>query len=92
MLYTVGHRESYEAGLNKGHLLKQGKRENYGGGIVFLTREDAERWIGLAKKPDYGVYGLITTYNNTSEPEHDLSAYGIKCRQLVRDAQIVRLG
>lgn len=69
MLYTIGHRESYERyfaeqerpmKLGRGpHPQKPG--EEYPGGSIYLTRDDAE-----AAAPDgYAPYGVETTIENT---------------------------
>lgn len=93
MLYTIGHAESYEKGLNdQKHLMKKGRDASYQGGIVFETREDAETYLERSGrgKVGYKAYGLITNMTNTAEYEFP-DLHGVPARALLRDAQVVRL-
>jgi hypothetical protein len=64
ILYTVGHRESYEQYFaEQGRPEKAGRedRENYKGGSVYITFEEAKR----ACPDGYAPYGLQTGLENT---------------------------
>lgn len=62
MLYTIGHKASYDKGLKDiKHLplMKVGVRDDYSGGIVFRTEEEAKQ-----NCPEgYDVYGLDVDWN-----------------------------
>ncbi|MFA5490111.1 MAG: hypothetical protein WC284_12985 [Candidimonas sp.] len=70
MLYTIGNPESYEEYLDKWDepkklgktILDNGKP--YEGGIAFLTKIDAERYV-KRYYPTYKVYGLDCDISNT---------------------------
>lgn len=84
MIYTVGHRESYERYLREQgpQCFKRGTRPDYPGGSVWRTREEAER-----RAPEgYAVYGIDADWEKDTIP----SAIG-PWHDLVRDARIVRV-
>jgi hypothetical protein len=67
-MYTVGHTESYEQlfGENCNTPFKLGidPTQNYQGGIVFETVEDAQAYLDLKGFDTYSVYGLETDARN----------------------------
>lgn len=55
MIYTIGHRESYEQYFSEEeNPQKLGREIGYVGGSVWRTKEDAEKFC----PPDYSVYGV----------------------------------
>jgi hypothetical protein len=87
MLFTVGHRESYEQYFREQERpLKMGfvrgyysDGTDYVGGSVFLTISDAEK----AAPDGYAVYGLRADMGNTHEVQGRL--------HLKDDAELVQL-
>lgn len=87
MLYTVGHRESYERYFEEQEKPEKLGRvaryypdgRDYKGGSVFLTVQEARD----AAPPDYAVYGLLTSIENTYEIDG--------ARHLKSDAYLVKL-
>jgi hypothetical protein len=71
MLYTVGHRESYERYFTEQEQPEKLGRvagyypdgSDYKGGSVYLNPQEAKD----AAPPDYEVYGLLTSLDNTYE-------------------------
>ncbi len=65
MIYTIGHTENYEqAFLNNDVVIKKGKTENYEGGSVWKTYEEAER----NKPEDFSVYGVLADWKTDTSP------------------------
>ena len=97
MIFTIGHTESYDAGLlqeaEQGFPFKKlGKTvlatgEPYAGGSVWRTHEDAVAYL-MAQAPDivenYSVYGLLADWNTDTE-----QLDGEPFRRLLKNAQIV---
>ena len=87
MVYTLGHRRSYEAALAEDPQVKKlGRRPSYPGGSVWRTYEEAEAYRLAHGLHDYAVYGVdaewgVDTAPSASGPWHDL----------LRDATIVRV-
>lgn len=71
--YTVGHKENYEKAIAENApkpILKTGKTDDYGGGIVFLTIGGAVAWLKNHNHvDDYAVWELDTDESNTYEGE-----------------------
>ena len=76
MIYTIGNRESYDAGIAElgDDFRKLGITdrhpnitEPYGGGIAFETVEEAKEFIRSepATRGHYEVYGLCCAWDNT---------------------------
>lgn len=89
MLYTVGHRESYERyfreqkqpmKLGRGPHLQWRGPGDYPGGSIYLTLDEAAN----AAPDGYGPYGVQTTIENTYLIGSD--------RHLMKSAPLVRLG
>ena len=88
--FTLGNPATYEVAIDKDPDLKKlGKNEDYDGGCVFRTKEDAAN-SSLAKEYGYHVYGLILPngwnqdVDSSKEAEEGFS-------RLVNDARIVRI-
>ncbi len=65
MIFTIGHTESYKQYLSKQEkCMKLGRTENYRGGSVWQTKEEAEKFCPV----DYSVYGLKADWNKDTEP------------------------
>ncbi len=90
MIFTIGHKESYDQGLKDlglsfrklGRCLYEGSP--YVGGIVFATAEEAESFR-LPKYPDYAVYGLDADWDTMTYVIEDGS------RRLLDNARIIAL-
>lgn len=93
MSYTLGHRETYDAALTKGPVLKTGRMppghfddderdylEGYPGGWVFPSLEEARR---AGKKHGFAVYLLGGAF--TASRRHDGELH-LNCH-----ARVVRL-
>jgi len=83
VLYTVGHKDTYDPFLGRDDFMKVGKRDDYGGGVVFLTFEEAQDFLDDRNGDDYRVYGLVTDIENTYEKDGR--------RYLIEDAKIVEV-
>jgi hypothetical protein len=84
MIYTIGHRPSYEQGLTEmPNIRKLGRREGYPGGSVWKTYEEAFEHAKTA--PDYAVYGVLADW------EKDTAPSGAPWHDLLFDRQIVKL-
>jgi len=93
MLYTIGHKASYDEYLATDKTpMKMGKRgalrggAPYLGGAVFLTKAEAEAFIKNTPRhnDDFAVYGLATTAENTWQVPDE------PYRRLIHDARIVK--
>lgn len=94
VVFTIGHRESYDSGLAGRHgpapfekmgkcILPDGKP--YGGGCIFQTFVDAEAYIkSCALVLSYAVYGVVASWDCDTE-----QLPGEPFRRLLRDAQII---
>lgn len=76
MIYTVGNRINYEKAIQEyGKIYKKGKSVNYGGGIVFETKSDAERYLleddQLDVRDAWCVWGVDAVWNIDTEPATD---------------------
>lgn len=60
MIYTVGHKENYEAAIKQhGQITKIGERVDYAGGIVFESQGDAERYLQeTGNQDEWCVWGV----------------------------------
>lgn len=83
MIFTVGDEFLYEKYFrDQAQPQKKGRTENYRGGSVWLTREDAEHFAPFG----YKVYGVIADWATETVPSKD----GM-CHDLLVDADLVRL-
>lgn len=71
MVYTVGNSKSYRRAIAKyGLITKTGRTDDYEGGIIFLTRENAERYIKEYNHPNWEVFGVLADWDkDTLETE-----------------------
>lgn len=85
MIFTVGHRDSYERYLREQsqHCYKRGPRGDQPGGSVWQTFEDASRYA----KDGFAVYQVDADWEADTVP----SVSGGDWRDLVRDARILRI-
>lgn len=87
MIYTVGHRESYEKGLKESKpLLKSGPREDYDGGCAFYSEEEAREYIEKMGLDSYEVYGLLGDWNTDTEKIADAPF-----NRILKDLEIIKL-
>ena len=84
MIYTLGHKSSYEEyfRLYKDETRKKGREEDYPGGSVWKTIEDAEKFL----KPGYEVYGVLADWEKDTVLSNDGD-----WNDLLIDAQLVVL-
>lgn len=83
MIYTIGHKVSYDKGIKElGYKFRKvGKTEGYKGGIVFKTYEDAATFLDYNEIYDYDVYGLLADWDNDTKDNH-----------LLHTSQIIKTG
>lgn len=90
MIYTIGKTKLYESYFemyadNPEEFQKSGRSEGYSGGTVFKTPLEA-----LTACPHgYSVYGVVADWDEDTDQWSE-TAYG--ARDLLRDAQLVKLG
>lgn len=84
MIYTVGHKENYlKSFKDYGRLIKVGRQANYTGGIVFRTREAAEKFIEEAyPNRGFAVFSVDAKWEEDTYPQEE-------SRFLTRDADII---
>jgi hypothetical protein len=82
MIYTIGNTESYLAGLADGPLKKKGKTEDYQGGSVWQTYEEAAVYACNTRS----VFGVLADWEKDTAP----SDHG-DWHDLLVDAEVVRL-
>jgi hypothetical protein len=91
MIFTIGYTESYEKGFRETPelMIKIGRHDDYQGGIVFKTKEEA---IEFLKKGNVEIEGRVI-------PSEAFSVYGVladwnldveNCH-LLKDAKLVQL-
>jgi hypothetical protein len=91
MIYTIGHRESYEKGFeefkyNLEDFKKMGKCLGYVGGSVFRTHDDAKAFLKNSNIDDFEVYGVEADWLlDSEENEHG------EFNNLLVDAQLIKL-
>jgi len=93
MIFTIGYRENYDAGLAElgAAFRKMGKRDvfrgsQYRGGSVWKTREEAQAHLDANQHrlAGYSVYGVMASWDVDTE-----QLPGEPFRRLLVDAQIV---
>ena len=83
MIYTIGHTESYHRYFEEqGTPSKKGRTEDYSGGSVWKTIEDAEKHCPKG----YSVFGMIADWDKDTEPSKDGD-----WNDLLIDADLVKL-
>jgi len=83
MIYTIGHTLSYEAAFEQDPAVeKQGRRENYAGGSVWRTYEEAV----VFAKDGFSVYGVQADFEEDTTRSAEGSWY-----DLIRSARLVKL-
>ena len=72
MLYTIGNTKSYNQYFDDygPDFKKKGRDDNYSGGSVFLTLDEAKH--AIKNTPEYSVWGLDTTIENVYENNGNL--------------------
>src|SRR5260221_9493311 len=80
MIYTVGIRLKYERAFAAGPVVKLGTSGDYGGGFVFVTAEEARRFLeGEGLAGTHIVMGIEADWNRGTKGEP-----GEPWRRLVR--------
>lgn len=93
MIYTVGHRPSYEQGFEEygAYFKKMGANthSSYPGGSVWETEAEARTYLRLNRPrlDDYEVYGVEASWETDTK-----QMPGEVFRRLQVDAQLVKLG
>lgn len=96
MIYTVGHKKSYEQGFKEYKdeplaFRKLGKKsmwngKPYAGGSCFKTKESACEYLDANMLNTYSVYGLDADWETDTEWDGE-SEY----RNLLRDATLLKI-
>ena len=60
MIYTIGHTEAYRNNMKKFGVKfqKMGKTEDYTGGAVWRTEDDAQNYLDRHNMKDYSVWAV----------------------------------
>jgi hypothetical protein len=91
MIYTIGHKESYEKGFeefkfNPEEFKKMGRHLDYIGGSVFKTPEEGREYLVRNCIDDFEVYGVEADWMlDSEENEHG------EFNNLLIDARLVKL-
>mgnify|MGYP000507103026 CR=1 FL=1 len=98
LVYTFGLKEAYDKSIPGA--VKIGERDNYPGGVIWMTRNSIESWLNCLPEPrrfDFGQ-GLVEvdSYGVEIESFDDVSSEGDpmnapSCRRLLIDRPLVRL-
>lgn len=88
--FTIGNRVSYDRDLAQRVVHKIGKRDDYDGGWVWRTREEAEEFIRRVPQPfDAKVYALLLPRGWKEDVSAEPAADGV--HRLLQNARIVQL-
>lgn len=83
MIFTVGHRESYEIYFREyENPEKLGRHDNYPGGSVWLTFEEAQQHC----PEGYAVYGVEAVWGKDTEQNVESD-----CHDLLTTSKLVKL-
>lgn len=70
MIYTIGHKESYERYFEEqGTPRKLGRTNNHSGGSVWKTKEEAQKACDI--NIGFAVYGVIADWDKDTVPTLD---------------------
>lgn len=83
MIYTIGNKEAYDHDLSERQVRKLGRTENFCGGSVWKTKEEARIYC----REDQDVYGVLADWENDTA----LSIHGYPWHDLLIDSVIVKL-
>ena len=68
MIFTIGHTESYLLYFERLHTpKKKGRCDNYSGGSVWKTKEEAQKHVGT----DFSVFGVLADWDTQTEQSLD---------------------
>jgi len=85
IIYTIGFTLDYERYfLSQDRVIKQGRTNDYPGGGVWQTFEEAKAHCD--KNEGFSVYGVIANWDDTAE-----SKDGGGMRHLLRDSKLIKL-
>lgn len=87
VVYTIGYRKAYNARLAQPEpMWKVGRTDDYPGGSVFRTAEDAADFLRcVVDGEDYSVYEVEADWETDTAPNQDGMFH-----DLLRDARIIR--
>ena len=93
MTFTIGYSYSYEKGFERAEkngipLMKVGTREDYDGGCVWKTEEEARKYLkeNWPRLDGYNVYGVLADWErDTAKLE------GEPFSRLLVDSELVKL-
>jgi len=92
MIYTIGHKATYDAGLeaNGNEWCNLGRQGGYRGGAVWRTRQEVQR--AADANDGYAVYGVLADWERDTEAAKTPEGHGKICpHDLLRTSRIVRL-
>lgn len=89
MIYTIGHKSSYERYFaEQGQPRKLGRTPDYPGGSVWETAAAAQVYAAAHTEQEYAVYGVLADWNTDTAPtEYPLATW----RDLLVTSDLVRL-
>jgi len=87
MLYTIGHTQTYEESFQSGSPNKVGRRDDYDGGCIVKTREEAQSEC----PDDYSVYGVDADWDEHTYWCERLSLATGGYRALLADRPLIKL-
>ena len=90
MIYTLGHTKNYNKEFkDHGEFSKLGKTEDYPGGIIFKTKEDADTWRKSAYKTHWSAWGVDGDWEKDAYNER--IEHGVKVRSLLNTKRLIKL-
>lgn len=87
MIYTLGRKSVYDIHIEHNpQAMKIGRTEDYPGGSVWRTPEEARQYLADKNLDDFDVYGVEADWEKDTEPAKDGPFH-----DLLGDARLVRL-
>jgi len=84
MIYTIGRTAAYEKNfIDLPIVEKLGRTDDYPGGCVWKTREEAEKYC----QGDYSVYGVDADW----EKDTEASIVNNGCHDLLKTSKLIKL-
>lgn len=84
MIFTIGRTESYDQNIaSQENCQKKGKDQNYCGGSVWRTYEEALEYV----VEGYSVYGVVADWDKDTEENQE----GGNWHNLLKDAKLIKI-